>query len=149
MLYSRQQFLNCKMGFCSMGTRDFKQINEQHMLACTELLAYISSCKRWLLSAREFHFYCRVPEKKKQKIQKNDSYSLWFAKQIITVISRNWGIPTILHKKLSLIIMSTLQLTVTQGLLKDTALKKCRSQDFLFLTHAREQYVGAYWPLLL
>lgn len=29
--------------FCCMGARDFKQINEQHMLARTELLAYIPS----------------------------------------------------------------------------------------------------------
>lgn len=29
---------------CREGTRDFKQINEQHMLGCTETLAYIC-CK--------------------------------------------------------------------------------------------------------
>lgn len=66
------------MGFCCTGTRDFRQINEQHMLACTELLAYISRCKRRLFelrefSEREFHFYCR--EKKEAKIKKY-SYSL-------------------------------------------------------------------------
>lgn len=47
------------------------------------------------------------------------------------------GVPQFLKiTKLNLIILSTLQLTIT---LKDTALKKCKIQDcFLFLTHARE-----------
>lgn len=41
------------------------------------------------------------------------------------------GVPQFLNiTKLSLIILSTLQLTIT---LKDTALKKCKIQDFFIL----------------